>query len=928
MLSYDSLIAQKSYTMKKVILYILLCLVTVTSLWATHNRAGEITYVHDPLPGQPHRFTFEIVTYTKESSTDADRDSLTIFWGNNDDSSVLPRTNNNGNGESVENRDDIKKNIYRGSYSYPGASTYYVVSMADPNRNEDIININNGNSVDVQFFIEDTLFLINPQFYGYNNSPFLFQPPVDNGQVGEVFKHNPNAFDIDGDSLVFELAVPLQSANSPVPNYEYPDEIGPGSDNTISLDPNTGEFTWDSPQETGEYNVAFLIREYRNGIQIGTMVRDMQILIEDVDNTSPELSFVQDTCMVPGQTLTVNIEASESEDAPTSQQIIELSAFGGPFELEENPAIFFTQTSGINTATGSFTWNIVCEHIYSDEYIVVFKAEDNFALPNNDPLPLSDLLTWLISVVPPPIENLTSEAQAGKIILTWGEDDSYLCSDSDKFLGFSVWRKAACDTTSFAVCDNDLAADGYTLLAEDISEYTYTDETAQPGINYVYRITARFADVVTENNDPLNFSQSAPSEGICESLPRDLPTLLNVSVENTDTNDGEIYVRWAKPNPVDLDTLINQPPYTYELMRSEGNAGNFETIASFTAANFAQANDTVFNDTGLNTSENPYFYKIRFITGDFTLGDTPVASSVFINTTPSDNQVQLTWNEQVPWLNESYTIFRKAPSETVFEELTTTSNQTFTDTNLTNGSEYCYYIESSGTYNAEDLPAPLINLSQERCDVPIDTTPPCAPSLTVTNDCDQEETGELLTYDTNLLSWTLEDAECVEDAETFNILYQAPSDTNFVIIHQRNFEGARSYLHEVEESLAGCYAVTAIDSFNNESLYSNIVCTESCLTYELPNTFTPNADNMNDVFTPLEGYRFVNKIDLNIFTNWGNLVFATNNPAINWDGKEQNTEKDLPSGTYYYTCKVFEVNSDGSERIAEELSGYIHLFRE
>ncbi len=913
--------------MKKTFLYIIVALLFVSNAWATHNRAGEITYVHDPLPNQPHRFTFEIVTYTKTSSTDADKDFLTMFWGNNDDSSELPRVNGNGNGEIVPNRDDIKKNIYRGSYSYPGASTYYVVSMGDPNRIDNIININDGNSINVQFFLEDTLFLINPQFFGYNNSPQLFQPPIDNGQIGEVFKHNPNAYDIDGDSLVFELAVPLQASNTSVPNYAFPDEVNPGADNNISLDPNTGEFTWDSPQEPGEYNVAFLIREFRNGIQIGTMIRDMQILIEDVPNTPPELSIVNDTCVTVGDVLTINVEATESEDAPSSGQIIDLSAFGGPFELESSPASFAVLLETINEANGIFNWNIVCDHIYSDEYIVVFKAEDNY-VHLGDPLSLSDLVTWLIRVVPPPIENLTSEAQAGKIILDWGIDGDYLCANSDKFLGFSVWRKAACDDADLELCDNNLAAQGYTLLADDLETYTYTDETPEPGINYVYRITATFADVITENGDPLNFAQSAASEAVCESLPRDLPTILNVSVENTDETNGEIFVRWAKPNPVDLDTLINQPPYTYELMRSENGTDNFQTIANFTANSFAQANDTIFNDVGLNTLNSAYFYKIKFITNGFELGDTPVASSVFINTAGTDNTITISWNEQVPWLNESYIIYRKLPNEATFDSIGVTNNKNYVDEGLTNGLEYCYYIESSGTYNADDLPSPLINFSQESCEIPIDTQAPCSPELTVSNDCDAEDTSEPLTYENNLLNWTLADFECEEDAVSFNIYYQAPESDQFELIQQINDAGARVFLHEVQGNLAGCYAVSAVDSFSNESIQSNIFCTESCLIYELPNTFTPNGDDMNDVYKPIEGFRFVNKIDLNIFTKWGYLVFETNDPAINWNGKEQRTQKDLPAGTYYYTCRVFALNSDGSETIAQELSGYIHLFRE
>ncbi len=99
---------------------------------ATHNRAGEIIYTH--LSGFTYRAT--IITYTKESSTAADRDSLEIIWGDGT-MDTLGRSNGNGNGVYIGN--DIKYNEYTGVHTYPGMGTY-VLSMTDPNRISDIIN--------------------------------------------------------------------------------------------------------------------------------------------------------------------------------------------------------------------------------------------------------------------------------------------------------------------------------------------------------------------------------------------------------------------------------------------------------------------------------------------------------------------------------------------------------------------------------------------------------------------------------------------------------------------------------------------------------------------------------------------------------------------------------------------------------------------
>lgn len=91
--------------------------------------------------------------------------------------------------------------------------------------------------------------------------------------------------------------------------------------------------------------------------------------------------------------------------------------------------------------------------------------------------------------------------------------------------------------------------------------------------------------------------------------------------------------------------------------------------------------------------------------------------------------------------------------------------------------------------------------------------------------------------------------------------------------------------------MAGCYVVTAFDNLGNESTKSNFVCVENCPIYELPNAFTPNGDGSNDLYTPIIPYQFVNRIEMEIFNQWGDKVFETADPDINWDGTDFKTRK-------------------------------------
>ena len=123
-------------------------------LKATHNRAGEITVE------QIDALTIKamITTYTKASSIQADRDSLTLCWGDGN-CELLVRINgpigNSGipNGERLPN--DTKVNIYMAFHVYPGIGTYKL-SMTDPNRNGQILNVNPPNSDMVEFHLETT----------------------------------------------------------------------------------------------------------------------------------------------------------------------------------------------------------------------------------------------------------------------------------------------------------------------------------------------------------------------------------------------------------------------------------------------------------------------------------------------------------------------------------------------------------------------------------------------------------------------------------------------------------------------------------------------------------------------------------------------------------------------------------------------------
>lgn len=893
---------------------------------ATHNRAGEITYE------QINALTFRvtITTYTKTSSTAADRDSLQIFWGDGTDeyitrTALMPLAN------------DIQLNQYVTDHTYPGRFTYFL-SVTDPNRNGGILNVNFPQSDQIPFHLETKLVILNPQFQGPNSSPLLLQPPVDIGYVDQPFIHNPNAFDIEGDSLSYELAIPLQDINTPVSNYLLPTQIVPGINNQITLDETTGDFEWNSPKQAGEYNIAILINEFRNGVLISCIIRDMQITIKEGNNLPPEIESPEELCVVAGDTLSFDVIATDP-DIP--MQLVQLSALGGPLSIDFSPATFIAPSGFSNQdVVGKFQWITTCEHIQEQFYSVVFKARDFYELTSQgDTLGLSNLKTVRIKVVGPSPEGLTAEAGSGFINIAW--DSPYFCENAadEYFKGFSVWRKEGSNPFELDSCRPGLEGRGYTQIANFDetyplvnNQYTYEDEGLERGKFYCYRILAHFA-LNSPGGFPYNFIESLPSQEVCVQLNRDIPIITKADVLNTDVANGNVQVEWSKPNLEDLDTLQNPGPYQYKLYHSEGfTKNNPQLIYTSPFYNFiGSVHDTFFLSTGLNTDENPNNYHLDFIVnGGISLGETPEASSVYLDIISTDELNILSWEANTSWQNYQTIIYRQDQGTTTFDSIGITNVSTYNDEGLINGVEYCYYVKTIGSFSVPELPSFIENRSQEICGIPLDTIPPCSPRETgfsVESGCETATDGTPSETIFNTLFWSNPEIDCDEtdDVASYNIFYAPSEGEPFTLIE--TIEGANntSYIHQLGFTAAGCYAITAIDSVGNESDLSNIICVDNCPIYTLPNVFTPNGDGSNEIFHPFP-YRYVDRINIKIFNRWGQMVFQSEDPDINWNGKNLQGV-DLSEGVYFYICEVYESRIEGIVPHPEVLKGNIHIYR-
>lgn len=861
--------------MRRIFTILLFLTIIPTAGNATHNRAGQITVSHIS------DFTYEIhiQTFTYTLST-ADNPTLDVEWGDGTISEVRRMS-------KVTLPNYYYWNQYKIKHTFPGPGTYTIL-VEIPNRNEGVLNI--PNSVYTIFTISTTI-TINPSI-GSNSTPILLNQPFDMAALGQVFVHNPAAYDPDGDSISYKLTVCRGENGKPIENYTLP-----LASDTLYINEISGDLVWDTPIDTGFYNIAIEIEEWRKRVKIGSIIRDMQINVYSTDNRPPINMPLRDFCIEAGQLLEYDILSTD----PDSDRVAQF-AIGGPMDLRESPATFDSILTGRGFSVSRFSWQTTCNHVHLQPWDIIIKAEDD-----NPGLKLVDIDNFTIKVLGPSPRNLQTRASANSIEVSW---DSCECQN---VVGYEIYRRNGSVNYQPDSCYGGVPADlGYehieTLGLGDGTTYLDNNdgEGLQQGIEYCYMVVILYGNGVP----------GYPSEEVCDVLIPGTPAVLQASVTDIDP-EGSVFISWAKP--LEMDTIPANGPYEYIIYRSDLDAWgiNLQQIYSFTTSDL---NDTTYLDGPLNTLVFPYSYKLELYNDEpgnrFLIGQQEVVSTTWLEIDETDNTNIVRVRKNTPWVNNEYIVYRKEPGSLDFDSIGISASSSYVDDGLQNGVEYCYQIKTIGWRSVNNKTYASINVTHIACGTPLDTIPPCPPELTVESFCDSSY---------NLLTWSNPNNSCTDDVIKYRIYYTNMLDGKLILIDSTLSSNDTSYTHFPIGSLAACYAVTAIDSFGNESSFSTLICVDNCIDYDLPNVFTPNGDGINDYFRPI-AYSFVERVEMKIYSRWGMLVYETEDPDINWDGKMMNTNKLVTSGVYYYVCDVYEQRLTGLE--VRNMVGFVYVFTE
>ncbi len=480
---------------KKIFLLIIL-ISLLNHLYGTHIQGGEI--IARQVPNAPLTFEIIVISYT-------DSDSQVEFGGG-----VLRFGDDNvQNGPFTTTQESFgttRKVSFTVTHTFLAPSAAgYLVSYQEDFRNNFIININDGNSVQTSFYIE-TLVVMDP-FLGPNSTPYFTAVPNQHAIIGQKYLHNPSAYDPDGDLLTYRFVDVKRATQTVVGGYRslidptFYTNFSQGNEAldgepTLTIDRFTGEIVWDAPGDItnkedpsycsakAEYAVAIAVDEWRKvggtWRKMGFVTRDYQIIVCSDGSAIPLEGLPKDTCITAGNTLSKAVSISESEYGP-----IYLYGSGIPFELGA--------TIELAGETLEINWETSCTQAGESPYQI------QILLSNNSNPSFNDYHTWNVNILGPEVTGLSiADQQDGSVVLTW---DPYSCPNADSI---EIWRKEgpfqgdACDLVDPADQEFSLAG----IVAA--SQQAFTDADLPSGTNrsdFSWHLKATFSNDQNSLND-------------------------------------------------------------------------------------------------------------------------------------------------------------------------------------------------------------------------------------------------------------------------------------------------------------------------------------------------------------------------------------------------------------------------------------------
>ncbi|MCH2045450.1 MAG: T9SS type A sorting domain-containing protein [Saprospiraceae bacterium] len=353
----------------------------------------------------------------------------------------------------------IERHVYQDTVTFPTGCTAWTGSWTRCCRNGAITSLTSplNEQMHIDTEIADASLC--------NNSPVFLNNPTVFACVGQPVFYNHGAFDADGDQLVYSLGNCYDESADPVlyaPGFSATSPMATTSG--VTIDPNTGAIAFTpNVQQVGV--ICVIVEEYRNGVKIGEIVRDMQFTILNCTNNAPTLSGIDgtsdySTTVQAGTQLCFDVFS----DDPDAGQTTNLSWNGAI------PAGSFT-SSGSPLANGTFCWTPTNADVGTHSFTITVQ---------DDACPLvgSNTYTYTIEVLgttPPDCDNLQLDVLSSSDILCSANDGEAIVVASGGTAPYTYqlvnWSTGQVFSNTTGIFDN-LTVGTYAVWVEDANGCT------------------------------------------------------------------------------------------------------------------------------------------------------------------------------------------------------------------------------------------------------------------------------------------------------------------------------------------------------------------------------------------------------------------------------------------------------------------------
>jgi gliding motility-associated-like protein len=398
------------------------------------------------------------------------------------------------------------------------------------------------------------------------------------------------------------------------------------------------------------------------------------------------------------------------------------------------------------------------------------------------------------------------------------------------------------------------------------------------------------------------------------------------------------------------------PNIVYRLEVAPNNAPSFQILKTL----YNVTSDVIAN---LKTDENFYCYRLGVVnpcTGQIQYS--PIICSANVDLTVQNNQNTLNWLTRTTGVSN----FRITRTTSGSSLVTSSPTSPYKDIDIFCGRDYCYQVTTlypngslsfslvkCGTAISNDVPEAIENISSIVNGNAVDLTWQANPTFTAEEYSIQKNINKAFNSLQTTTGTSLSDPAYSTEVETcYKIYYKdvcgnrsdvsaeacpirltgSLRSDNSISLSWTEYNG---WINGVDSYIVQKFTLDGalLQSFNTGTTTTLIDDAEDLLHQALvyvvianpsepgvaasvsnrvaiiknpnlfyPRAFTPNSDNLNDIFNVYG--QFIDGFEMSIFNRWGELMYTTTQISEGWDGTFKGNQ--MPEGTYTFIVKILD----------------------